>query len=69
MNIDKLTQFEKDDLLRLALYFMPMDKQPARNGFNRQALMRDRPTAYNKLCQTDIVRVVKVDTGEDIATD
>lgn len=50
-NVDKLDSFEKDELLRWFLHWMPMEK--------RREMMAKYPQTYNKVCERKIVKVVR----------
>jgi len=62
MNVENLNSFEKDELLRWFLYWLPMDK--------RAELMRRYPQSYNKMVppeegQPELLTVVQRASGPE----
>ena len=53
MNVNTLTQFEQEELLRWFFYWMPTDK--------RQEMMQRYPQHYNKLADKKLMQVNIVD--------
>jgi len=60
MDIDNLTSFEKDLLLRWFLYYLPMGGDGAEPTFaTRREFMVQYPAIYNKLAGREIVKVTQ----------
>ena len=66
MDASKLTEYEKDLVLKWFLYYMPMGSTGREEtGATRFEFMRQYPAIYNKLAGRDIVKVVRHD-GEEV---
>ncbi len=65
MNIKSLNDFERDLILRWFLYYMPMGSTQTTEltHATRFELMRQFPAIYNKLADTEIVRVMHVSSN------
>lgn len=65
MNIKSLNSFECDLILRWFLYYMPMGSTETVKPTHttRWELMRQFPAIYNKLADTEIVRVMHVSSN------
>jgi hypothetical protein len=65
MNIENLNRFERDLLLHWFLYYMPMGSTETVEPTHatRFELMRQFPAIYNKLADTEIVRVLHVSSN------
>jgi len=66
VNVENLSAYEKDLLLRWFLYYMPMgsaaeEAEPTKA--TRFEFMRQYPAIYNKLAATEIVRVMHLSSG------
>ena len=58
MNLDALSEQEKDVLLDHYFYFLKTE--------DRRVLIRKFPAIYNKLVGKEFVKVVFVNSGEDV---
>lgn len=65
MNIERLTSFERDLILRWFLYYLPMGSTGSTEPTHatRFELMRQFPAIYNKLADTEIVRVLHLSSS------
>lgn len=54
MNVEALTNFEKEELLRWFLYWLPQDK--------RGELMQRYPQHYNKMLGYELMQTVNTST-------
>ncbi len=61
MNVDNLNSFEKDQLLRWLLHYLPMGSEgPDVTKATRREFMVQFPAMYNKLVGREVVKVTQV---------
>ena len=71
MNVENLTTFEKDTLLRWFLYYMPMGTDDRIDGSDttkatRMLFMREYPEMYNRLAGRPVVCVIHRPTNTPV---